>query len=140
MGIKRVCGIALACVVLISATATTACAAEKTEYNWGVQTTETISIRATNSVDFTVSAGAVATANNDFSMEAGEIITINCVYSPSKASVDFGLIAPDGSFHYRTVTGGNINETVQIPVRGRYTFAVRNNSSVAVKVVGFVNY
>lgn len=101
---------------------------------------EIIVARATGSVDFTVSAEGTATASNSFSMEAGETVTINCSYSPASASIDFGLIAPDGTFYYKTITGGSINETVEVPERGRYTFGVRNHSSVDVRIVGFVNY
>lgn len=35
---------------------------------------------------------------------------------------------------------GIFSEAIEISVRGNYTFAVRNNSNVAVDVTGYVNY
>lgn len=99
-----------------------------------------IESKATNSVDITVKAGSIVYADESFSMEVGETITISCLYSPTYASVDFGLLAPDGSFYYQNATDGNIDETVQISKQGKYTFVMRNNSSVDVRVVGFINY
>ncbi len=86
-------------------------------------------------------AEKVAIFNTSFSMEAGETVTINCVYSPSSANVDFGLIAPDGLFYYVPASGGNIKTTFKIPETGNYTLAIRNNSTVdSITVTGFVNY
>ena len=56
------------------------------------------------------------------------------------ASVDFGLLAPDGYFYYERVTSGDINKAIQVDERGTYILAVRNNSSDTVSVVGFVHY
>lgn len=139
MGMKRLGGLLLACAVFVGGAGVTAVNAAE-ESCWDRAAVEIIVARATGFVDFTVSAEGTATASNSFSMEAGETVTINCSYSPASASIDFGLIAPDGTFYYKTITGGSINETVEVPERGRYTFGVRNHSSVDVRVVGFVNY
>ena len=100
----------------------------------------TVETRATGTLDFKVSPGGTKSAGTACSLEAGETVTINCSYSPSSASVDFGLIAPDGYFYYERTTSGNINTTIQVDERGSYTLAVRNNSSSTISVVGFVNY
>lgn len=96
--------------------------------------------RATESISWRISAGKTMIATSSFPMEAGETVTINTSYSPSSASVDFGLIAPDGLFHYINVTDGSINKTIEVDARGHYTLAVRNNSSNTISVAGFVNY
>lgn len=96
--------------------------------------------RATSKFDIQVPGDATMSASSSFPLEAGETVTINAVYSPRSASVDFGLIAPDGLFHYINTTDGNIDKTIRVDERGSYTFAVRNNSSDTISVVGFVNY
>lgn len=105
-----------------------------------VQEMDMHTTRATVSFDLTVSPGKLIIARDSFPLEAGETVTINVSYSPSSASMDFGLIAPDGLFHYINTTDGNLNRTIQVDERGSYTFAVNNNSSSTVRVVGFVNY
>ncbi len=95
---------------------------------------------AFGSISTSVPGNKSAVAEDSFSLEAGETVTINCSYSPASASVDFGLIAPDGYFYYVNSTNGSINSTLAITVRGQYTLAVRNNSSNTISVVGYVNY
>lgn len=73
-------------------------------------------------------------------MEAGETVRIYATYSPDNASVDFGLIDPDGIFHYINVTNGTIDKTIVIEERGNYTLAIRNNSGETIQVSGFVKY
>ena len=73
-------------------------------------------------------------------MEIGETVTINAVYTPRSASVDFGLIAPDGLFYPFRAENGSFNKTIEVDQRGYYTLAVRNNSAINVSVSGFVTY
>ena len=54
--------------------------------------------------------------------------------------MDFGLVDPEGVFHYFTVTGGSIDKTIRVSESGNYKFAIRNNSGVTVKVSGIINY
>lgn len=96
--------------------------------------------RASNSFTMDIAANGKSKADKAFSLEAGETVEISAVYSPKSASVDFGLIDSDGVFHYINVTDGSIDETIQVNVRGNYTFAVRNNSVNSVRVIGFMNY
>ena len=67
-------------------------------------------------------------------------MTIEANYSPWSASVDFGLIAPDGLFYPVRGQNGSIYKIIEIDTHGYYTFAIRNNSNVNISVSGFVNY
>ncbi len=96
--------------------------------------------RAFTRVDISIPAKTSSGRDKSFHLEAGEVVRINCSYSPESASIDFGLIAPDGAFYYVNVTDGSINKSIQVDETGDYTLAVRNNSSETVSVVGFVHY
>ena len=99
-----------------------------------------IESRATETYDIRISANTLSKASSSFSMSAGETITINATYTPSTAKLDVGLIYSDGSFHYFTVTGGQISKTIEMTEAGTYTLAIRNNASYKVGVSGSVNY
>ena len=66
--------------------------------------------------------------------------TIKATYSPFSASVDFGLIAPDGLFYGLNTTTGSFDRSIEVTQRGHYYLAVRNNSSSVISVSGYVNY
>lgn len=95
---------------------------------------------ATGSFSMTIPAKTKATANSSFPLAAGEVVTIKASYSPFSASVDFGLVAPNGKYYYVNVTDGSIDQAIQVNESGDYTLQIRNNSNVEVKVSGFVNY
>lgn len=99
-----------------------------------------ISPYATKSFSMKVSANSVVTANSTFSLAAGETVTIKASYTPFSASVDFGIIAPDGLFYGANTTTGSFDRTFQVSQSGQYTMAVRNNSDYTVSVSGYVNY
>lgn len=71
---------------------------------------------------------------------ANDVVTFNCSYSPSSASVDFGVVTSSGRFYSINVKGGSINQSIGISQAGSYAVAIRNNSSQTVRVVGFVDY
>ena len=96
--------------------------------------------RATESFSINIPAKTQLSANTSFPMAAGETVTIKASYSPFSASVDFGLVAPNGVYYYFTITDGNIDKTIEVPDSGDYILRIRNNSGVEVKAVGFVNY
>ena len=96
--------------------------------------------RATGRFTMDVAPHSARQASTSFPLEVGEVVTIKASYSPFNASVDFGLIDSSGIFHYVTITGGSIDQEIEITKRDTYTFAVRNNSSSTVSVTGFVNY
>ena len=110
--------------------------AESTAINGG------ISLSAVRSVGYyyiSVPANSIETSNSSLSLDVNDIVTINASYTPSNASVDFGLIAPDGLFYSVSGSKGSINKGIQVSERGYYTFAVRNNSSFDVSVTGYIN-
>lgn len=95
--------------------------------------------RASGSFTMSIPAHGKMTADREFPLEAGETVRINASYSPD-ASVDFGLVDPNGIFHYFNVTRGSIDKTIQVSEAGNYYLAVRNNSNTTVRVSGFVRY
>lgn len=96
--------------------------------------------RATGSFSMSIPANNNLIANSSFPLVAGETITIKASYAPFDASVDFGVIAPDGKYYYFNVTNGSIDKTIQVSISGSYTLMVRNNSDNEVEVSGFVQY
>lgn len=96
--------------------------------------------RTTNSINATVAGYTHSVSNQKVYLVERGIISINCSYSPSSASVDFGVIAPDGYFYFFNVEGGSINRSIRVNQSGSYAVAIRNNSSNTIYVAGFVNY
>lgn len=96
--------------------------------------------RATGSFNMTIPAKTKLSASTSFPLAAGETVTIKASYSPFSASVDFGLIAPNGVYYYFNVTDGSIDKIIQVPESGDYTLQIRNNADIEVEVAGFVNY
>ena len=99
-----------------------------------------ISPRATNGVEATIQPNDIIKIGTPLSMAAGELITINCTYSPRTADLDFGLLTPRGTFVFIAGENGTCNQTIQVSQTGNYYFTVRNNSSEAVEVLGYVYY
>lgn len=95
---------------------------------------------STNYINATVAGYAHSVSNQKVYLVDRGIISINCSYSPSAASVGFGVIAPDGYFYFLNVEGGNINRSIRVNQNGSYAVAIRNNSSDTIYVAGFVNY
>lgn len=70
----------------------------------------------------------------------GNLYNVSLDYSPFSASVDFGLIAPNGRFYYLNSKDGSLNGAIEVDERGQYTLAIRNNSAETINVSGYVNY
>ena len=155
MKMKRFLCVLLVCAVAISFLPTPAKAAEAAdmevirledlEWEWvnleAVERWEAdTALQITDSINRTISAHSVGSVVSSRFFAAGSIITFNCSYSPSSASLDFGVLTPDGRFYSINVRGGSINQALEISQAGSYSVAVRNNSSQTVSVVGFVNY
>lgn len=96
--------------------------------------------QASASINKNFAGNSTQSVTSFLSLKANDVVTFNCSYSPSSASVDFGVITSDGGFYSINVKGGSINQTIGISQAGSYAVAVRNNSSQTVRVVGFVNY
>ncbi len=101
---------------------------------------EDMVMRASGSFNMSVGAYRRTVADTAFPLAAGETVHIRANYAPEDASMDFGVIDPDGIFHYINVTTGSIDVTIEVPESGNYTLAIRNNSGNTVKVSGFVRY
>lgn len=56
-------------------------------------------VYASGRFDMDVPGKTTVKAKSSFPLEIGEVVTIKATYSPFSASVDFGLIAPDGLFY-----------------------------------------
>lgn len=151
MRTKSAISFGLVCVLLLGTTVISARAEEgqtiffecrevgvETEYENYLM--DNISPIATESFNLSVPANAQARANGSFPLAAGETVTIKASYSPFSASVDFGLIAPDGTYYYFNVTSGSVDKTIQVSTSGNYTFQIRNHSATEVQASGFVNY
>ena len=96
--------------------------------------------RASNSFSTTVPAKTIIRFDTSFSLVAGETVTFRASYAPGSSSVDFGLIAPNGTYYYFNVTSGSINKTMRVSETGNYTLQIRNNSYYGVEVAGVVDY
>lgn len=125
----------LMCIVFAGSLTMNAAAIRTGEYEFDISVA-----RATGRFSVDIPGKSFFTADTSFPLEAGETVTINASYSPLSASVDFGLIAPDGLFYSVNATNGSINKTIRVKERGYYTFAVRNNSDFDISVSGFVTY
>lgn len=99
-----------------------------------------LAVQATGKFDIEVPGNSAVKAGNSFPLEVGEVVTIKATYSPFSASVDFGVIAPDGLFYGLNTTTGSFDKAIRVSQRGHYYFAVRNNSSETIHVSGHVNY
>lgn len=129
MGRKKLVCIFLVCLVMIGSFCIPAGAVKNA-------TQETsIVMRATGKFDVEVPADTIVKASSSFPLESGETVTVNASYSPRSADID-----PDGLFHPVSAAGGSFNKTFVVGQKGRYILAIRNNSSSAVSVSGFVNY
>lgn len=96
--------------------------------------------RASGRFSAEVPADTLYTAKSSFPLEAGETVSISAVYSPRPASVDFGVIAPDGLFYSVNTTAGSFDGAIEVSEKGYYTFAIRNNASSTLSVSGYVSY
>lgn len=140
MRLRRICCMALALLLVIGSSSVPVSAIEVETITPKTTMKNFISPRATESFSINVPAKTQLSANTSFPLAAGETVTIKASYSPFSASVDFGLVAPNGVYYYFTITDGSIDKTIQVPESGDYTLRIRNNANVEVKVVGFVNY
>lgn len=135
MKIKRFFSLLLALIVCISSITMNVFAVEIE-----IPKVEAVVMRASGRFNMDVPGGTIIKAKTSFPLEAGETVTIKASYTPFSASVDFGLIAPDGYFYYINANDGSFDETIKVDERGNYTFAVQNNSSQKISVSGFVKY
>lgn len=130
---KKILVLVLACTMLLGCLGVSAAAAQP-------QRAGDVVIMATDRFSTSISANKTVYVGDSLSLAAGEVVTIKATYSPFNASVDFGLIAPDGLFYGLSGSNGVFDEGIQVSQTGLYRFAIRNRSSVAIDVSGYVNY
>lgn len=135
MRLKRFICMMLVCAIAVSYLCMNAGATENLTHENNV-----FSMRASGKFDMEVPGNAAVKASTSFPLEVGETVTIKASYSPFSANVDFGLIAPDGLFYSVNVTGGSVDQEIEVNQRGYYTLAVQNNSDDTISVSGYVNY
>lgn len=135
---RRMLCLALVCVSIVGCLCMNVGAVDISASNNAYE--ENAITRASGAFNMTVGAYKRTAADTDFPLAAGETVHIRANYAPEDASMDFGLIDPEGIFHYITVTTGSIDVSIEVPENGNYTLAIRNNSGTTVKVSGFVNY
>lgn len=134
MKIKRIVCVLLTLALMVSCLPPCACAEEiDNKKTFGV-------VRATGHFSMDIPGNTTVKAATSFPLEVGETVAINAVYTPQSASVDFGLLAPDGLFHPVNTTDGSFDETIRVNERGHYTLVIRNNASYTISVSGYVNY
>ena len=137
MKLRNVLSMVLACLLTIGL-AVPVHAAEVEVSSPQSSPANTIVPFASGSFNLSVPAKSSATANTSLPLEAGDYVTIQASYSPSSAKVDFGLVAPSGTYYYFTATGGSIDKTMEVSENGSYTLKIRNNASTSVKVTGSI--
>lgn len=140
MRLKRFLCMVLAYVLVVGSFSVPVDAAESEKTTPDNTMLIVLSPRATGSFSMTIPAKTKLSANTSFPLAAGETVTIKASYAPFSASVDFGLIAPNGVYYYFNITNGSIDKTIEVPESGNYTLQIRNNAEVEVEVAGFVNY
>lgn len=155
MKVKRFWGMLLVCVVALNCICPSARASQAPDGNivrledmawdWvdlsAVEYIQTNDVsRTINSINCSVPNRSIGIVIQNVELSARSTVTFNCSYSPSSASMDFGVLDTNGRFYYTNVKGGSINQAIKISQAGSYAVAVRNNSSQTVRVVGFVEY
>ena len=140
MQIQRMLSMVLCCMLLVSMISLPANAAELQATTQEISFDNLISPYATGSFNWTIPAKTKAQGDIVFPLAAGETVTIKASYSPFSASVDFGVIAPDGGYYGFNITSGSIDKTIRVSESGDYIFQIMNNSSTEIEVSGFVNY
>lgn len=140
MNMKRMLCMVLCCTLLAGVISLPANAAEIQSTTMELPFDDLVTPRATGSFNWTIPAKTKVKGDIVFPLSAGETVTIKASYSPFSASVDFGIIAPDGNYYGFNVTSGSIDKTIRVSQSGDYTLQIRNNSSTEIEVSGFVNY
>ena len=129
---KRLSSAILACMLLFSCSLVPTMAVE-------APASQIVMPRAAGRLDYTLSPG-ITLVGQEFFLEVGDTIKYTCTYPPKSASVDFGVIAPDGLFHFLNSTSGSIDKSFSVGLLGQYQLAIRNNASSDITVTGTVKY
>lgn len=133
MGRKRLVSALLSCMLLFTCSPTLAMAVEASDAC-------AIMPRVSGQLNYTFPANTTMQIGQPFSAAKDDIVKYDCTYTPKSASMNFGVIAPDGLFYSISCTSGSINQSIKMEQAGQYTLAIRNNESYAVTVTGTIQY
>lgn len=133
MKFRRILAALLVCAAVFSCTIAPAGAAEVPETGTSIS-------RVSGSIRSIVPKNNLVFAGDWFYLSRGDLIKFDCTYSPASASMDFGVIAPDGLFYPVNTTSGSFNESIWASQSGQYMLAIRNNEDYDVTVTGTVKY
>ena len=137
MKARRMCSLVLTVLVLLGCSSLPAQAADFPESD---RETARIIARASGQFSKTLKAKAYSKATSTFPLAVGEVVKISAVYTPSNASVDFGVTDPKGSFHFVRANNGSVEAEIPALSKGNYTLTLRNNSVFDVVITGIVTY
>lgn len=140
MKARRIVSAFVLCMLLVTPLSIPVNAAMASGCAETVSAQEVVKPRATETFSMSIPGKTKATAGDAMSLVEGESVTIKAYYSPVNASVDIGLVGPDGVFRGFNTTGGEFDETISITKSGQYTLKIRNNSTGAIDITGQVNY
>ena len=135
MKYRKALSIFLAALIMMSGFAVTSHAADLM-----LPGRDSRAVLVTSEFSVNVPANTVVQSNTTFSLDDGDTVVITAAFTPRSASVDFGIVAPNGQFYHVNVTGGVADIAIDITRRGNYAFAIRNNSSSVISVSGYLNY
>lgn len=107
--VKKLICLVMTLAVAVSCFGVSAVATEVTLYS-----DDFLSVQAMGKFDMDVPANSAVKANSSFPLEVGEVVTIKATYSPFSASVDFGVIAPDGLFYGLNTTTGSFDDAIKV--------------------------
>lgn len=130
---KKILALVLTCMMLLGCLGVPAAAAQP-------EGAGDVVILATDRFSTSIPAGKTAYVGDSLSLAAGEVVAIWATYSPTNASIDFGVVAPNGLFYGLSASNGLFDEDIRVNQTGLYRLAIRNRSSVSISVSGHVNY
>ena len=135
MRLKRFLGLVLAVALFVSLSSMGTASAQDISHSKSY-----LVVKATGRFSMEVPGNTAVQAGSSFPLEVGDVVVIMTTYSPFSASVDFGLIAPDGLFYGSNTSTGTLQKGIAVDQRGYYTLAVRNRSDHTVSVCGYANH
>lgn len=130
---KRLWSLLLACVLVLGCSAVPVGAIDTADDNAPI-------LRVSNRINQSISANSIVAIEDWFYLDVGDTVGFNCTYSPKSASIDFGIVSPNGVFQHLNCTSGSFDKSIKISQTGQYTLAIRNNESYAVTVTGTIRY
>lgn len=83
----------------------------------------TSGVYATGNFSVDIPVGENIGANSTIPLDDGDTFVVQAAFTPPSASMDFGIVAPNGQFYYLNITGGiaDISATATYIRDGAYT-------------------